>query len=304
MKQTGKIIGMSVTWLLLTVVGLFTVCSSQAPHVNTDDRLVTNADLDEAYKQELEQKLRFLDDKAMNAPKATLADDELAEVLDVLGIDRGAAAPATAPKGTKGAEDFLTDELFLKLETEIAQLERLSRSKDQVIDSLKLEVQEAGHQLAALSSLRQQPPVATTLTASATPVVSRSTDGANNFKLSYQDALDDFYTRNYRRAIGKFQALLQGNIKDDLSDNAQYWIGECFFALGDYYRAIAEFQRVFAFQDANKVDDAQLMIGLSYMRAGDLQTARTEFTTLLSSYPTSEYVAKAQRFLKSIEVRG
>jgi TolA-binding protein len=301
MKQTGRILGLSITWLLLSAVGLFTVCSSQAPRLNTDDRLVTNADLDEAYKKELEEKLRFLDEKAVAAPRGNLADDELAEILDVLGIDKEAQPVRTS--GTD-PEDFLTDELFLELETEIAQLERLTRSKDQMIDSLRMEIEETEHQLAALRSVTKQVPVASTVTASTVPMVTFASDGVDNYKAAYQDALDDFYTRNYRRAISKFQALLERNTNHDLSDNAQYWIGESYFALGDYYRAIAAFQKVFTFEGANKVDDAQLMIGLSYLKTGDYETARTEFITLLSSYPTSEYVPKAQRFLKSIEARG
>ncbi len=301
MKRTGRIIGMSVTWMLLTVVGLFTVCSSQAPRVNTDDGLVTNADLDEAYKKELDEKLRFLDEKAVKAPQSNLADDELKEILGVLGIDKDGQP---VREGKKDPEDFLTDELFLELETEIAQLERITRDKDQMIDSLRMEIEETDHQLAALSAIKAKVAPSAMASASKTPAVSSAGNGTDDYGLAYQDALDDFYTRNYRRAIGKFQALLRRDMTNDLSDNAQYWIGESYFALGDYYRAIAAFQKVFAFENANKVDDAQLMIGLSYLKTGDYETARTEFTNLLSSYPTSEYVPKAERFLKSIEARG
>ena len=82
-----------------------------------------------------------------------------------------------------------------------------------------------------------------------------------------------------------------------LSDNCQYWIGESYYGLRNYNQAIAEFEKVFSFANSNKIDDAQLKLGVCYLRLGDKAQARNEFDRLLSAYPSSEYKPVAQRYI-------
>ena len=49
------------------------------------------------------------------------------------------------------------------------------------------------------------------------------------------------------------------------------------------------------------MDDAQLKLGLCYWKLGDTERARQEFERLISDYPNSEYVGKAQQYLSKLK---
>ena len=87
------------------------------------------------------------------------------------------------------------------------------------------------------------------------------------------------------------------NNRHSLSDNCQYWIGESYYALGNYQQAITAFQNVFTFSNSNKDDDAQLKLGICYIRLNDEEQAKREFEKLVNNYPTSEYVNIAKRYI-------
>ncbi len=296
MTELRRMLSTSVLSLLLVVWGLFTVCSGRVPDVNYDDDLLadgpTSQDTQfaqqgaETDNSELMSQLAQLDEGSNN-----LDDSQRNEILTALGI-----SPSGSEISRKTEDDFLSEELFLDLEVEIADLEKASKHKAELEDSLRAEVQEADFQLHALNQVVGGVPAQF---ASTTPVVRQApafTGGGNSdYAASYQDALNDVYARRFPDAIAKFRALLSQPDTDKLADNCQYWIGEAYYALGQYEVAIAEFEKVFAYDHNNKVDDAQFMIGLTYIKLGDLRTAGIELQNLMSFYQDSEYLARAER---------
>ncbi|MCK4830000.1 tetratricopeptide repeat protein, partial [bacterium] len=101
--------------------------------------------------------------------------------------------------------------------------------------------------------------------------------------------------------IEKFESILITNTQHSLSDNCQYWIGESYWGLGNYQAALAAFKKVFSFEKSNKEDAAQLKIGLCYMRLNDKDKAKQELQRLIDSYPSSEFISSARRFLAQLE---
>ncbi len=270
------------------------VCSGRVPDVRTSDDF--SEDIDENYEDEersdLMEQLALLDEEASD-----LETQQKSEILEALGID-----PTGSEMSRREEEEFLTEELFLDLEVEIAELEKLSKKKAQTIDSLQLELQEADYQLAALQNI--VPESGRRLASKSRPQPSFNvTNGTmSEYEMSYQDALNEVYAHNYTRAIDKFRDLLKFDDTDNLADNCQYWIGECYYALSNYQLAIAEFEKVFAFDNNNKDDDAQFMIGMAYLRLGDSNLARLELSNLLTFYGKSEYVARAERQLLELNI--
>lgn len=134
------------------------------------------------------------------------------------------------------------------------------------------------------------------------PPVSSSTSysGGSEFERTYDRALDLFHNAQYRDAMGLFESLLTQNRNHNLSDNAQYWIGECNYALGNYRAAILAFEKVFTFSQSNKNDYAQYKLGLCYQRLGDSVRAREEFQNLVDNYSNTELIARAQEKLAQI----
>jgi|GEM_PF-2405085 len=122
----------------------------------------------------------------------------------------------------------------------------------------------------------------------------------NAYQDRYIDARQAYNAKRYREALEKFKALLTEDIRNSLSDNCQYWLAESHYGLGDYQNAIAEFEKVFLFPKSNKWADAQLKIGLSYLKLNNTERAREELKKLIDNYPTSEYVSLARKSLSTI----
>jgi tol-pal system protein YbgF len=117
---------------------------------------------------------------------------------------------------------------------------------------------------------------------------------------SYREALKDYRNHRYDHAIGEFTEILSMAPESSLADNAQYWVGECYYALNDYRAALTAFEKVFTYPESEKLDDAQLKIGYSYLKAGDREEAVAAFRKVLSTYPDSEYRRRAEAMIRSI----
>ncbi len=299
MSHLKKILGTSFVSLFVAIWGLFMVCSGRVPDVNYEDDLGYEEEsaaseqqqtefgtADDESNPDLMTQLAVLDDDS-----GKLEDSQRREILEALGIE-------TSGTKSKEEEDFLTEELFLDLEVEIAKLEEQSKLKTVVLDSLKTELQEADIQLAALERVVE--PVGQ-FASSAAPRFDSSGE-PSIYALQYQDALNEVYAHRYEEAIVKFQELLRQNDTDELADNCQYWIGESYFAMGSFQLSIAEFEKVFAFENNNKSDDSQFMIGMAYLKMGDPKLGQLELNNLLTFYQDSEYVARAERQLIDLNI--
>jgi len=119
-----------------------------------------------------------------------------------------------------------------------------------------------------------------------------------NYRDRYLQALSYHQNGQNEQALALFTQLLQEDRSHELADNAQYWIGECYYSMKQYQRAIIEFEKVFDFKGTNKDDDAQFKLGLCYAALGERENAIAEFQRLIDYYPQSEYVKNAKQFVK------
>ena len=112
----------------------------------------------------------------------------------------------------------------------------------------------------------------------------------------YSSAMKNFDEGNYKIASRQFNRI-RLNKRNSLADNAQYWLGECYYAQGFYKQAIREFEKVFTFDEKDKYDDAQLKLGYCYKKLRNRARAIEEFERLIQYYPYSEYYELALREL-------
>jgi tol-pal system protein YbgF len=117
---------------------------------------------------------------------------------------------------------------------------------------------------------------------------------------TYQRGLENYRNRRYETALGQFGEILSTAPYSEWADNAQYWKGECYYGLGKYSQALAEFTKVFAYRKTEKADDAQLKIGRCYLALGERDRALQAFQKLLDEYPQSEYVEAARKEMKHL----
>jgi len=134
------------------------------------------------------------------------------------------------------------------------------------------------------------------------PISSAPEFNTAQYKQKYMESLSNFQNQQYKRAIEGFQSLVEADASNELADNSQYWLSECFYAQKDFKRAIAEFSRVFTFAGTDKNDDAQLKIGLSYKSMGNIEKAREEFQRLIDYFPGSEFYPRAKEALKQLSI--
>ncbi|MBN2010106.1 tetratricopeptide repeat protein [candidate division KSB1 bacterium] len=115
---------------------------------------------------------------------------------------------------------------------------------------------------------------------------------------TYQQALNEFYFRNYVAGIEKLKSLLKNNATHPLASNFQYWIGECYFGNKLYQQALEAFQQVKRYKHSPKRDDALMMTAMSYIRMGKQADARRVLNEMMAQHPKSEYVRLARRLVR------
>lgn len=120
------------------------------------------------------------------------------------------------------------------------------------------------------------------------------------YKRRYIAALSDYQNATYDKAIQGFASLVISDHTNELADNSQYWLAECYYSQKNYKRAIIEFEKVFTFPGTDKDDDAQLKLGHAYMSMGNLEKAREEYQRLIDYFPGSEFFDKANEFLNQL----
>lgn len=127
---------------------------------------------------------------------------------------------------------------------------------------------------------------------------SEGTAKPSSYRERYLNALTLHQNGKHEQAAEQFRRLISEDRNHDLADNAQYWLGECYYSMKQYQRAVIEFEKVRSFTNSDKADDAQFKLGLCYRQMGNLEKARTEFLTLIATYPQSEFVENAKQLLK------
>ncbi len=241
-------------------------------------------------------KNEVMDVQKKSAKKNNAAEED--EVLKLLGItpeEKKAEKSTAAPSQNISVQEK-------ELKAKIAQLQQELNRKDSEVGELQNELKQKEQKLKEMEEMLA------TVQASETPVQKsarataqgRSAAPVGSFQARYEEALNLYNNRHYREAIQRFQALIRENPNNSLSDNCQYWIGECYYSMGKYNQALVEFQKVFTFPRSNKEDDAQLKIGMTYLRLGDKARAKEAFRTLIENYPKSEYVPIAKRYLNQL----
>jgi tol-pal system protein YbgF len=117
----------------------------------------------------------------------------------------------------------------------------------------------------------------------------------------YREAMELIRQGQCSQAIPRLRDFIRKNSKSDFSDNAQYWIGSCYYNQHDYNRAIIELNEVLLkYPKADKVPAALLMLADAFADSGDKIDARLILQKLTSDHPRSEEAEKGRQKLQSL----
>ena len=107
--------------------------------------------------------------------------------------------------------------------------------------------------------------------------------------------------RDFEQAIDAFNALLKAYPDGKYADNAQFWLGEAYYAKNELDEALKEFQQlVDNYADSPKVPDAVYKVGFIYKTKGDVEKARKVFEGLIEHYPDSPAARLAAMRLETL----
>lgn len=242
------------------------------------ERFGTGKEIEVAEKTPIEE-LDFAESGGFGEAGEAGSEDELSALIE--GIDQ---------YGEKSESDFAMGE-YIQLKSRVDNLNDAISQKELEIEELKSQLENRKDRISELE---------TSLSGRSGALASSINADVSDFTASYEQALENFYSREFDAAIYIFNMLLETSPNHKLASNCQYWIGECYFGKNEYTNAIEAFEKVLAYEQSFKKDDALIMLGRSYIKTGDVQLAAQMFDELMNSYPDSEYYEKAQRYASSM----
>ena len=114
----------------------------------------------------------------------------------------------------------------------------------------------------------------------------------------YDTAWADYTTGQWALAIQGFEAYMETFPRSELTDNAQFYIGQTYFADGRFEDAVVAFDHVLAnYPEGDAVPEASYKLGKTLNRLGDADRAKAAFAFVVENHPGSTMAILAQQSL-------
>ena len=127
------------------------------------------------------------------------------------------------------------------------------------------------------------------------------TSSASTPEELYRSAYEDYMRGNYDLASQGFRDYMQRWPSTELTDNALYWIGECYDAQGEPEQALEVFSRVLEdHPTSDKAAAAQLKKGLLYLKMDDQAQGVVHLQYVVYEYPGTREADLARERLRSL----
>ncbi len=123
----------------------------------------------------------------------------------------------------------------------------------------------------------------------------------SNAEERYSEAFSLLKKGQHKQARDQFRSFLKQYPDSQYADNAQYWLGEAYYAKRDFESAIKEYKLLMShYPESGKLSHAQLKIGYCYDELGQTNYARGELEDLISRYPGTSAAHLAEERLSRI----
>ncbi len=118
----------------------------------------------------------------------------------------------------------------------------------------------------------------------------------------YKDAYETYHKGDLEGARRKFETFLKQYPNTELSDNAQFWIGETYYLRKDYERAILEYEKaIVKYPEGDKIPAALFKQALAFLELGDKTNAKNLLKRVIEKYPQSDQAEAAKKKLETIK---
>lgn len=120
-----------------------------------------------------------------------------------------------------------------------------------------------------------------------------ATPDAGGAEQLYNDAFKKLQDGDYAGAERGFKAFIQANPRHTLAGNAQYWLGETYFARRDYQNAMTAFAEGYkTYKGSPKGPDNLLKLGITLATLGRKPDACAVFAKFTQDYPRATDLQK------------
>jgi len=117
---------------------------------------------------------------------------------------------------------------------------------------------------------------------------------------NFKKALVSLEQKNYQDAINKLNEVLKSEKDASKRSECNYRIGESYYGLKQFPKAVDYFTKVVAIGKNSRQDDAQPRMPESLLKMGQTDKAKQSYAMLITKYPDSEYVPKARKMLQQL----
>ncbi len=185
-----------------------------------------------------------------------------------------------------------TQDLRKEFSSQIKRLQKKQAKLEKDLIALKNGAQSPAS-TASSSPAGRPPAVKNSKPAPEKPTVKASTNDSDLKK--YKEAKFKFDEGDYGEAQKDFQDFLKTFPKSKLSDNAQFWLAECYYREGIYEKAIVEYEKVISiYPKAGKIPSALLKQAMAFQKLGDKESARFLYQKVIQEFPKASQAAKAR----------
>ncbi|HEX6838899.1 MAG TPA: tol-pal system protein YbgF [Polyangia bacterium] len=253
---------------------------------------------------ELENRVFLLTDQVESQKVAAIHHARQPAALPVVTLKPEAVDPAPAPSSSSSIGDGSEDIVF----------EGAAKSSDPEHTRTVLRID--GTRVASHKTVGRREPieVSTADNLGVAPVppirstsptaVERAAPAAEPLAL-YKSAYDDLRAGRHEAAEQGFRDFVRRYPHHDYADNAQYWLGECFYDQKRFDKAAPEFRAVLTrWPTGNKAPDAMLKLGFSLLALGDLDKGGKVLREVPATYPRTEAARLASERLAQLGTEG
>ena len=121
----------------------------------------------------------------------------------------------------------------------------------------------------------------------------------------YRSSFQLVKNKKYDESIDSFSAFLYLFPESKYASNAQYWLSESIYALGDYVNSMINFAKVVEnYPNSSKIADAKLKIGYCYYSIKKWKEARFILSSIMKDYPNTSLSQLADKKIKSMDAEG
>lgn len=233
---------------------------------------------------ELRVKLDEIHVELLQIQKQGATRDEVAEIGD--SISGQVDAVATADEETRRELKRLSDRIA-GLE---GKLDETNFNLAQLAQKLNATQQELQAIRNATELARRQP----------TPPP-QSAPSPQDPQALYDDAYNDYVRGNYDLAILSFRRFLDNYPRNDLADNAAYWIGECYFRQGSYTKSVEQFEELLSrYPDSDLTPSALLREGYAYLELGQSNRGVSKLQQVVCDHASTDEAKLANQRLQTL----